>query len=77
MQTGSEIYLRLDGEKVYEAYPMILREDDTLDEYGYAVYLGKEHLEDTAGRVELFVKDDSGIQKVYQSDMDFGIELYE
>lgn len=77
MNTETEIYLRLDREETYEAYPMIFSENDTADDCGYVVYLRKENLEDTAGKVELFLKDGMEIRKIYQASLDFNIDLYE
>lgn len=69
MQRNSQIYLRLDGEFAYEAFPVTVDLEGATSDYGYTVYLLKEDLEGETGRVELFVSDGTGIQKIMETEV--------
>ena len=71
MQTDSQIYLRLDGEFTYEAFPMTVTQDGQTSDYGYALYLAQEYLEGDSGKVELFVASGDEVKKVLETEVDF------
>lgn len=71
VQTDSQIYLRLDGEFAYEAYPMCIETKDGLSDYGYTAYLSSESLEGEEGKVELFLSTDQGMKKVFEEVLAF------
>ena len=73
VMNDSLIYLRLDGEFSYEAYPMCTDTKDGVSDYGYTVYLGSETLEGENGKVELFVTTDQGLVKVYEEMIAFPV----
>lgn len=72
LQTDSQIYLRLDGEFTYEAFPMTVTQDGETSDYGYALYLAQEYLEGDSGKVELFVASGDEVKKVLETEVDFG-----
>ncbi len=77
VQTESQIYLRIDGEYTYEAFPVSIDTGETVSDYGYAVYIEKENLEDEEGKIELFVTTDQGTEKVFQDIVSYDIQIYE
>lgn len=74
MKPDSQIFLRLDGEFVYEAFPVTMVSEEAKSDYGYAVYLIKENLEGESGRVELFVGDSGELIKVLDTEISFGLD---
>ncbi len=65
VQTHTRIYLRLDKEDTYEAFPMNVEiEGETFDN-GYALYLEKGTLAEEMA-AELYVETDGNLQKVAQ-----------
>ncbi len=71
MQTDSQIYLRLDGEYVYEAFPVTVETEEGVSDYGYAACIEKEKLEGEEGKAELFVTGAQGIRNVFQGTVTY------
>lgn len=69
--TDSLIYLRIDGEFAYEAYPMCIEMEEGASDYGYSAYLSSETLEGEEGKVELFLTTEEGLLKVYENILEF------
>ena len=74
MKPDSQIFLRLDGEFAYEAFPVTMVSEEAKSDYGYAVYLIKENLEGESGRVELFVGGSGELIKVLDTEISFGLD---
>ncbi len=67
--TESEIYLCVNGENTYEAFPLNLETEELRTDCGYAVYIEKSRLEDEELSVELYVDTDGTLTKAYQSEV--------
>lgn len=72
--TESEIYLSVDGEDAYEAFPLNVETEDSITDCGYAVYIEKSRLEeeDTV-TVELYVDTEGTLAKVFRSEISVDI----
>lgn len=57
LETDSEIYLRINGTSVYEAFPMNVESEDTADDGGFCLYLGAEKLQEGPVTAEVMVRD--------------------
>ncbi len=69
IETESRIYLCVDGENTYEAFPVNVGEDGFETDCGYAVYIEKGRLEDEEITAELYVDTDGKLTRVYQSEI--------
>ncbi len=67
----AKIYLRTDGETIYEAFPMTTESDGEKTDCGYVVYIQKERLLDNDLKIELFLASDEETVKVYDSKVSF------
>ncbi len=70
LSAESRIYLCVDGEESYEAFPMNLDTEDGETDCGYALYLEKGRLPEDEALVELYVDTDGTLTKVYRSVID-------
>ena len=66
--TESLIYLCVDGEDVYEAFPMNIETEALRTDCGYAAYMEKSRLEDEEITVELYVDTDGTLARVFRSE---------
>ncbi len=67
LETDSRIYLCIDGETVYEAFPMSVSSDDCRIDSGYAVYIEKERLLDEEINITLYLERGDQLVQVYGS----------
>lgn len=71
VETESRIYVRTDGETVYEAYPATCEADGRKSDCGYVVSIQKERLADDDLRVEVFVASGEKTAKVFEEKIAF------
>ncbi len=67
LETNSRIYLCVDGETVYEAFPMSVSSENCKTDSGYAVYIGKERLLDEEINIKLYVEQEDQLVQIYDS----------
>lgn len=68
--TESLIYLCVDGEDTYEAFPMSVETEDSATDCGYAAYIEKSRLEEEDEvTVELYVDTDGAPERVYRAEI--------
>ncbi len=67
--TDSRIYLCVDGEEIYEAFPVNIETEELTTDCGYAAYLEKGRLEGEELSVEVYVDTDGTLSRVYQSEV--------
>lgn len=71
VEPTARIYLQIDGEFMYEAFPATVEMADTLSDYGYVAYIEKEKLDGDAGKAELFVVTEDSAVCVYADKVSF------
>ncbi len=70
IDTDSTIYLCVDGEDTYEAFPVNIETEDVVTDCGYAAYIEKGRLEGEEITVELYVDTDGELLRVYRTELD-------
>ena len=59
----------MDGEEIYEAFPVNIETEELTTDCGYAAYLEKGRLEGEELSVEVYVDTDGTLSRVYQSEV--------
>ena len=70
IDTGSTIYLCVDSEDTYEAFPVNIETEDVVTDCGYAAYIEKGRLEGEEITVELYVDTGGELSRVYRTELD-------
>lgn len=67
LERDSRIYLCVDGETAYEAFPVSISSEDWKTDGGYAVYIEKERLLDEEINIKLYLEQDDQLVQIYDS----------
>lgn len=70
LETDSEIYLRLNGASMYEAFPMDIESEEGTDDGGFCLYLGEGQLQESQVEIEVMVKNDETMQIVSKQQLE-------
>lgn len=65
LDTDTEIYLRINGTSVYEAFPMSIELDDGVDDGGFCLYIGTDKLQQGQNTIEVMIKNDNTMEVLF------------
>ncbi|MDO4344187.1 MAG: hypothetical protein Q4C50_05225 [Eubacteriales bacterium] len=66
MSVETEIYVRVDGAALYEAFPVTLEQEGQETDFGYVLYLEEGQMQSGEHLIELFTVTEGVMQQVYQ-----------
>lgn len=70
LETDSEIYLRLNGTSMYEAFPMDIEDENGVDDGGFCLYLGEEQLQESQVEIEVMVRNGDTMQIISKQQLE-------
>ena len=76
IDTETKIYLSIDGEAMYEAFPNSVSNEERTTDCGYTAYIGKERIEDEEFGVKLYVEQDGQLQIILESEQMLEMEIW-
>ena len=76
IRTETKIYLSIDGEAMYEAFPTSVSNEGRTTDCGYTAYIGKERIEDEEFGVKLYVEQDGKLQMILESEQMLEMEIW-
>lgn len=69
LDTRTEIYVRLNGGELYEAVPVCVETDGTLDDGGFSLYLAADRLLTGEDSIEIITGDEESFEIIYQNTL--------
>lgn len=70
LKTDSEIYLRINGASIYEAFPMSIENGDNVDSGGFCLYVGVEKLQEGPDFIEIMVRNDHTMEIISKQQVE-------
>lgn len=66
LETDTEIYVRLDGNEIFEAFPMDAKLPEGTDDGGFCLYINREKLLPDGSLAEIFIKNGDTLELIHK-----------
>lgn len=70
LAADSEIYLRINGTSLYEAFPMNIETEDDVDDGGFCLYLGADTLTEGTAQIEVMVRNGNTMEIISKQQVE-------